>query len=238
MICPACKKPYFFLKKNNTRNCLCRLCLFSGGFVQPSYKTYHDTRYGYEKLRIPNNDPMLKRIGEKLNINKMDVVVDYGCGAGDYTNYFQSKCKDIVGIDINVIRASKRFPNTKFKVQVSKKKIDLKSSSVDKIICVNVIEHVVNYSNLLKEFRRVLKPGGLLFITTFDINFILHNLHYDPTHVIEWDKKEFTALVSKYFGVIDLFSYGSFFKYWPVNNILVKLLKPELCVLACKDKDE
>jgi len=44
-------------------------------------------------------------------------------------------------------------------------KLSLKTRSVDGIVCLEVLEHVPNYSAALLEFARVLKPGGCLIVT-------------------------------------------------------------------------
>ena len=40
---------------------------------------------------------------------------------------------------------------------------------MDAICCISVLEHTSNYSEILDEFLRVLKPGGLLALT-FDLS--------------------------------------------------------------------
>ncbi len=41
--------------------------------------------------------------------------------------------------------------------------------SLDAICCISVLEHTDNYQEIVKEFVRVLKPGGL-FVLTFDLS--------------------------------------------------------------------
>jgi hypothetical protein len=89
---------------------------------------------------------------------------------------------------------------------------------------------------LLKEFKRVLKPNGKLFITSYDKYFILHRILNDLTHVIEWSQEEFENLISREFKIIKSFKYGSFFNYRIINWLLVKLLQPELCIYAEKTR--
>jgi ubiquinone/menaquinone biosynthesis C-methylase UbiE len=177
---------------------------------------------------------MLALICDSLPFNENDAVLDYGCGAGDYTFYISSRCKKIIGLDISVVKAKTRFKNIDFRRQDSDKKIELDSNSVDKIICINVIEHAKEYKKLLKDLKRVLKPGGWLFITTFDREFVLHNLHNDSTHVFEWNKKEFEEFISVEFDIVKSIKYGSFFNYYPLNKLITKVLKPELCLVATK----
>ncbi|MEH2455799.1 class I SAM-dependent methyltransferase [Nostoc sp.] len=55
-----------------------------------------------------------------------------------------------------------------------------KDSTFSEIECFDVIEHLSNIPNNLEEFHRILKPGGLLKITT--PHFSCANSYIDPTH--------------------------------------------------------
>ncbi|HVT88984.1 MAG TPA: class I SAM-dependent methyltransferase [Tepidisphaeraceae bacterium] len=47
--------------------------------------------------------------------------------------------------------------------------LPLGDASLDAICCISVLEHTDNYAQIVEEFARVLKPGGLLVIT-FDLS--------------------------------------------------------------------
>lgn len=59
-------------------------------------------------------------------------------------------------------------PRVKF-VEASLQSLPLADSQLDAICCISVLEHTDNYSQIVDEFLRVLKPGGL-FILTFDLS--------------------------------------------------------------------
>ncbi|HEX3358896.1 MAG TPA: class I SAM-dependent methyltransferase [Tepidisphaeraceae bacterium] len=48
-------------------------------------------------------------------------------------------------------------------------KLEMPNSSIDCICCISVLEHTDNYGEIVREFARVLKPGGLL-VLTFDLS--------------------------------------------------------------------
>lgn len=232
MNCPQCKKGYYFITKNLGVECECKKCGYLGKFKAPSYENYHQERYSYERVRTINNDPLLKKIIIDLDIKKSDTVLDYGCGAGDYTFQLSQIAKKTVGLDINTKRAEDRFPTIKFIQDNGMGTKYFRSNSIDKIIAINVIEHIHDFEGLLKKLQGILKPNGRLFITTYDTDFILHAVLNDSSHVIEWDKAEFKNLINRFFKVNKAYNYGSFFNYIPFNKLLVKFLKPELCILA------
>jgi SAM-dependent methyltransferase len=48
-------------------------------------------------------------------------------------------------------------------------KLDFPDASIDVICCISVLEHTDNYGEIVREFARVLKKGGLL-VLTFDLS--------------------------------------------------------------------
>lgn len=234
MVCPNCKKNYYFIKKSGSKKCSCRKCNYSGIFKAPVYTDYHDSRYSYTRIRTANNDPLFKKIFSYLNFRRLEKVLDYGCGAGDLTHAISNIAVETIGVDINITKATARFPSNTFWQQSGYEMSYFKDEYFDKITIINVIEHVHHFEKLLAELNRALKPGGKLFITTYDTNFILHGILHDPTHVIEWNKGEFESVIGKYFKIEKSFKSGSFFNYVPFNQIIVKFLKPELCIVATK----
>jgi SAM-dependent methyltransferase len=48
-------------------------------------------------------------------------------------------------------------------------KLPMESGEIDVIACISVLEHTNNYGEIVREFARVLAPGGLL-VLTFDLS--------------------------------------------------------------------
>lgn len=69
-------------------------------------------------------------------------------------------------------------------------------NSYDTVICFQVIEHIKEDSALLHEIRRVLKPGGRLFLTTPNR---LTSLSRNPFHIREYLPREMFALMNSHF---------------------------------------
>jgi len=103
-------------------------------------------------------------------------VLDAGCGDGFFSNQLIcfDEVKDITGIDISekaIEMALEKYPKTQFR-QASLNKIPFENASFDSIVMVEVIEHLVDIDGTLEDLSRVLKPGGLLLITTTDFNWL------------------------------------------------------------------
>jgi 2-polyprenyl-3-methyl-5-hydroxy-6-metoxy-1,4-benzoquinol methylase len=96
-------------------------------------------------------------------------VLDLGCGTGYGSTFFKSPVQ-YLGLDadaesIEWARAHYSMPNILFR-NGSAAPLDLPSSSVDAIVCFEVLEHVENQRIMVDEMRRVLRPGGTLFLST------------------------------------------------------------------------
>jgi SAM-dependent methyltransferase len=105
-------------------------------------------------------------------------VVDLGCGEG-YTLSFLSSLgfKNVRGIDFTLswkLRARRALAMARartIKPPFRLRKADItrtpiRSESCDVAVSISTIEHGVELKGFLAEARRVLKPGGLLFVTT------------------------------------------------------------------------
>ncbi len=75
--------------------------------------------------------------------------------------------------------------------------------SLDSIVCLEVIEHVPDAERVLREIARVLRPEGLLIISTPNkwTTSPLYRRPINPYHALEWYPSGFKKLVSEYFEV-------------------------------------
>jgi 2-polyprenyl-3-methyl-5-hydroxy-6-metoxy-1,4-benzoquinol methylase len=120
------------------------------------------------------------RIRRRWHINKLRLhqmvglaggerVLDAGCGAGNFVHEAAGRCRAVVGVDVHHERlAFARHRGPGAYVQCSIESLGLAEGSFDKVFCLEVIEHVERQvgSRALREFHRVLKPGGQLVLTT------------------------------------------------------------------------
>lgn len=102
-------------------------------------------------------------------------ILDAGSGIGFYTLLLRRLYpgSHITGVDIDTRKLSfcrqLNLPGTNFK------KTDLTTLSTltnhyDLIVNVDVLEHISDYKQVLKNFHRLLCPGGVLYIHTPQIN--------------------------------------------------------------------
>ncbi|RKY88002.1 hypothetical protein DRQ15_10395 [candidate division KSB1 bacterium] len=96
-------------------------------------------------------------------------VLDLGCGDG-YLSYLIAKKGFVVtSLDISPKRLEK-FKDIAEKYHIEQKIGDvtntgLVSQSFDLIVCSEVLEHIENYKDVLKEAHRLLAPGGRFILS-------------------------------------------------------------------------
>ena len=101
-------------------------------------------------------------------------VVDVGCGGGYASEHMAKMGMQVIGVDPSkaTIQAAKKH------AQQSDLDIDyrlgageavpLEDDSCDLVFCCDVLEHVDDVQQVIKEIYRVLKPGGLFFYDTIN----------------------------------------------------------------------
>jgi ubiquinone/menaquinone biosynthesis C-methylase UbiE len=104
------------------------------------------------------------------------VVLDIGCGGGWLTAYLSqnNKVKNIVAVDSSENYLKKFLPIVVSQLSGDYSKVEtvqglftpilLKDNSVDLIVISSALHHAESISNVLVEFKRVLKTGGFLII--------------------------------------------------------------------------
>ena len=108
---------------------------------------------------------------EFFPIESNETVLNVGCGNGVQAVIYKDNYKEMVGVDISEERLNKLkkvielydIKNLKV-IQANVENIPL-YKSFDKVIAVDIIEHVVHPDLLVSEIHRLLKNSGKLLIT-------------------------------------------------------------------------
>lgn len=105
-----------------------------------------------------------------LHLVSGKTVLDLGCNCGYGTNLLSQSCASITGVDVSpaaIETAKKKYQrsNLSFTV-VNGITLPFEDHSIDVITSFQVIEHLVDYNAYFSEIRRVLKPDGLVLLTT------------------------------------------------------------------------
>jgi len=137
-------------------------------------------------------------------------VLDIACGEGYGSSLLAQVARSVVGVDVSdeavaFARDSYRRENLRF-LRGDGREIPLTDASIDIIVSFETLEHLYEQERLIAEFRRVLRPGGLLIISTPDRNVYSPDGSVpNPHHVRELDQEEFLDLLRPAFPSIRLF---------------------------------
>lgn len=240
--CTNCKKPLI----SEAARAYCAVCgfeLVSGSGIwrdrqvkEEKDKAFYDEIYGAEKggewlQGLKRNK--LKAILEKVSIayarerffkkwlrGKNNLILDLACGAG--REYF-ADYGEVVGIDFSSAAlevAKKRYATV---LQAGVARLPFADSTFDYIVSADFFGHVLKEEKdaIIKEIRRVLKPGGLTLhlIETDSTNPWFRIAHREP------------ALFQKYFveqigGHIGLDLPNQLVERWQNNGFSVMSAKP------------
>ncbi|WP_200177202.1 methyltransferase domain-containing protein [Ectothiorhodospira shaposhnikovii] len=99
-------------------------------------------------------------------------VADIGCNAGTQSRVWAEQGHYVYGVDINedlVRLARERLQQADLKAAfhiASATSLPFADASMDVCIAPELLEHVSEWQKCLHEFTRILKPGGVLYIST------------------------------------------------------------------------
>ncbi len=145
-------------------------------------------------------------------------VLDLACGEGYGSDLLSRQAKSVVGVDVSaeaVEHARQRYggaPNLRFEPGDCAN-IPLPDDSVDLVVSFETLEHVEAQEAMLAEFSRVLRPSGMLMISTPDKRTYSDETGYtNEFHVRELYRPEFEALLTAHFPHLRLFGQKLLFQ--------------------------
>ncbi len=132
-------------------------------------------------------------------------VLDLACGEGYGTAILAQKAEQVIGIDKDreaVERATSKYANASLRFQTGDcLQTKLESNSFDYIVSFETIEHLDSPTDFVRELKRLLKPEGLLFISSPDKReYTEVNKISNPHHLNELYHEEFKELLSTQFA--------------------------------------
>jgi len=146
--------------------------------------------------------------------NKQTKILDVGCGTGANLDFLQSQGYQADGIDKSEIALSFcRQRGLKVRQSLTNQ-LDYTDNSFDLVMALDVLEHIANEQETLKEIKRVLKPGGI-FVATVPAHQFLWSVHDEALHHFRrYNKKRFLGIFSDNFA-IEYISYIHMFILFP-----------------------
>lgn len=139
----------------------------------------HEKFYGYyaEESISEEAQVRFRRIRDHIlrmmgNPGRTLDLADIGCGAGTHSMVWAERGHHVHAVDVNeplVDLGRKRAAEAGYVVDFrvgSATALPWADESMDVCVALELLEHVADWETCLKEFTRILRPGGALFFTT------------------------------------------------------------------------
>lgn len=102
-------------------------------------------------------------------VDSNDVILDYGCGTGEFINKVKDRVRSAYGYDVDQEKIQinkKKIKGVQFNTSRVGTKLPYKNNFFDKVFMFHILEHVDSEENALLEANRVLKPNGKLILAS------------------------------------------------------------------------
>ncbi|WP_159712046.1 class I SAM-dependent methyltransferase [Geminicoccus flavidas] len=127
-----------------------------------------------QPLRLfPIEEPIVHRLLAALPVGR---VLDAGCGTGRHAAWLAARGHQVVGVDGSpamLAKAQAKLPGCRFK-RGDLAALPVPDASVDAALCALALVHVADLRPALREFARVVRPGGQVVIS--DVHPVLVQL--------------------------------------------------------------
>ena len=135
--------------------------------------TEYDLGTGYQQwsatydqpLRLfPIEEPPMRALIETL---PSGTILDAACGTGRYSTVLTDQGHRVIGVDQSGAMldiARQKLPSADFR-EGDLTALPLPARSVDAVVCALALVHIPDVASALREFARVLRPGGRVIIS-------------------------------------------------------------------------
>lgn len=169
------------------RLCLGRRLKYSGCFYQTGSESLNEAE-----------EAMLAVYVERARLQDGQSILELGCGWGSLSLYLAERFPHsrITGVSnsrtqkeyIDAEAARRGFTNLQI-ITCDMNAFDLPGGQFDRVVSVEMFEHMKNYQRLLANVARWLKPDGLLFVHIFTHHQLSY--HFIPRDATDWMSRYF-----------------------------------------------
>ncbi|MDT8438208.1 MAG: class I SAM-dependent methyltransferase [Wenzhouxiangellaceae bacterium] len=154
-------------------------------------------------------------------------VLDCACGEGYGSALLARRAVRVDGVDLDAAtiehaRARYRADNLAFHA-ASALELPFDADCFDAVVSFETLEHLAEHDRLLTEFRRVLKPGGFLVLSSPDRKTYSDDTGFENEfHVRELYRNELEALLGRYFPNYRLYGQKLMFQsaLWQLDGAI------------------
>ena len=154
-------------------------------------------------------------------------IIDVGCGIGAYGRVLSSLGYDWTGVEIRpefVEEVRKAGLNAQV---VDGGRLPFDDASFDAAICVEVLEHIPDFSAVVAEIARVTRRIAFFSVPNYETIPVMARAYAIPWHMLEADHKNFftrrglARLLRTAFAKVDVLEYGELENFHTPDNLPV-----------------
>jgi ubiquinone/menaquinone biosynthesis C-methylase UbiE len=184
------------------------------------------------------NDNALHIITKNVSERKPEMILDIGCGDGKgvilIANSFNVDFHNVYGVDINdvCLKACQEKFNA-IKMDIEKNELPFRNDIFDLVICNQVLEHVINYRNVMTDAIRVTRSGGYVLFGIPNLSHLINRIFLlfgiqplcialDGPHIHAFTHKSFVKLL-KSLDQVEMIDFTGMVMY-PLPYFLAKIM--------------
>jgi len=139
-------------------------------------------RYYQDREAWPDFRAEIEAILRLAGLSRESRVLELGCGGGELLRRLERRARLAVGVDL--ASAGLRLAQRKGLAAMCGRveRLPFATGAFDAVVAQHLVEHLQNPTEALKEWRRVLKPSGILVLVTPNALYPDPSLFDDPAH--------------------------------------------------------
>lgn len=166
-------------------------------------------------------------------------ILEVGCGIGNFTK-FLIKYGQVTAIDINkdYIRQAKKNVADEARIgfgDIEKGKYFFETKEFNTTVCINVLEHIKNDEQALKNIYKLLASDGVLIVLVPAHSFLFNFIDQSIGHLRRYEKDRLLNIIGNcgfeilkarrlnFIGSIGWYIAGKFFKDKQINENKITL---------------
>ena len=166
-------------------------------------RTYHNIYEPYRRRKLRTATVRLNRIATYVSSIRPKLL-DVGCSLGATVEGAVRRGWDAHGVDVSADAVAYCLDRGLSCTTTRGLRLPYPDATFDVVTAWHVIEHVPNVTETLREWRRVLKPGGLLVMETPDTDCIKVKLrgatyrrYWKAEHIYAFTRDNFVPFLEK-----------------------------------------
>jgi len=190
-------------------------------YMDQAYYVSNVAGQGYDEyLEVRPNwiKTFTKRLEQVMKYQSAGRALDIGCGPGFFLEAAQSKGYDAYGLDPSeyIVKVAQEKFGEHVKLGLIET-ANYPAESFDLVVAFDTFEHIYHPLEWLEHIRRVLKPGGLIAMTTPDPSSLLARISGRnwvsfklPEHIFYWSPKTVRRALEKDWEILEINRAGQY----------------------------